>query len=207
MPVMQAPKFISNLPWPQFPLVLSWLFILTLAQCIQYLSKTYLQQSWLAFQVSHLQWNQFWQPVSGHLVHSNLNHLLMNMAGLAALWSLHGQYYQAKLFNYLVLSSCLFISGYLWLFSDIDVYVGFSGVLHALVVWGALMDIKQKEHTGYLLLLAIAGKLIYEQVSGASESTAELIGVQVAIQAHLSGAIFALVFFIFAPIFKTRSSL
>ncbi|WAJ69623.1 rhombosortase [Catenovulum adriaticum] len=204
MPVIQAPKFISQLPWSKFPLILTWLCILCLIQGAHYLSQTFFQQTWLEYQVTHGQLTQFWQPVTGHLVHSNLNHLLMNMAGLLTLWSLHGQYYKTKTFNYLVFSSSLFISGYLFLFSDIDVYVGFSGVLHTLVVWGALIDIKQKESTGYILLLAVTGKLVWEQISGASDSTVELIGMQVATLAHLAGAIFALLFFVFAPVFKSR---
>lgn len=205
MPVTQAPKFISQLPWPQFPLILTWLCILGLIQGIHYLSQTFFQQSWLEYQVTHSQLIHFWQPVTGHLVHNNLNHLLMNMAGLFTLWSLHGQYYKTKIFNYLVFSSSLFISGYLYLFSDIDVYVGFSGVLHTLVVWGALIDIKQKESTGYLLLIAVIGKLAWEQFLGASHSTVALIGVQVATQAHLSGAIFGLLFFVFALLYKSRN--
>ncbi len=180
---------ISQLAWKNLPFVLTWLILLSLIQLIQ------TQFPLFEFHVSNIQLAEFWRIVTGHFVHSNIHHLLMNSAALLALWSLHGHYYQARSISILIILSCLFISAFLTIFSEIDIYFGFSGVLHALVCWGALKDIGQREQTGYLLLAALICKLFYEQFFGASQSTEELIGVAVATKAHLAGALFGLFYY------------
>ena len=62
--------------------------------------------------------------------------------------------------------------------------------------WGALMDIKHKEKTGYLLLIGLMAKIIHEQIYGASADVERLIGAGVATDAHLYGAIGGLLAFI-----------
>ena len=76
-----------------------------------------------------------------------------------------------------------------WFSPDIEQYVGLSGVLHGIFIWGAIEDIKAKERTGYLLLVGVILKIAHEQYYGASEDVASLIGASVAINAHLWGAI------------------
>lgn len=78
----------------------------------------------------------------------------------------------------------------IWLFApNIVVYTGLSGLLHGLIVWGALEDIKRKLTTGYLLLIGVWAKVLWEQYAGASADVAMLIDSRVAIEAHLFGAI------------------
>lgn len=86
------------------------------------------------------------------------------------------------------------ITAYVYFFTDINIYSGFSGVLHGLIVWGAIRDIENKDKTGYLLLLGVFAKVLYEQVYGASESTAAMIQAEVAIEAHLAGVLAALLY-------------
>ena len=43
------------------------------------------------------------------------------------------------------------------------------------------------DKTGFILLIAVIGKVIHEQVNGASDSVASLISANVAIDAHLWG--------------------
>ena len=69
-----------------------------------------------------------------------------------------------------------------------------SGVLHGVFIFGALMDIKNKDKTGYLLFIGVWLKIADEQYSGASQDVAELIGANIAIDAHLWGAIGGLLF-------------
>ena len=71
-----------------------------------------------------------------------------------------------------------------------------SGVLHGFFVWGALLDIKHHEKTGYLLLIGVVAKILHEQFYGASADVELLIGATVATDAHLYGAIGGLVVFI-----------
>lgn len=137
---------------------------------------------------------QWWLLFTGHLLHTNDMHLLLNSAAVILLWALHGQFFSWK--NYLViwLMLALGTSVGLYFFSpSLISYVGLSGVLHGFFVIGACKDIEDKEKTGYLLLFAIIAKVIYEQVFGASEEVMQLIEANVAIDAHLYGLISGLI--------------
>ena len=73
--------------------------------------------------------------------------------------------------------------------SDIQVYVGLSGVLHAVLCIGAIKDIQYKEPTGKILLLGLVFKVGYEQYQGPNAELGQLIDANVAIDAHLYGVI------------------
>ncbi|GGO70838.1 rhombosortase [Bowmanella pacifica] len=164
------------------------LLILTLAWLLYGLepwSQTYLQYDRL--QIENGQW---WRLLTGHLLHTNFNHLLLNSAGVLLLWALHGYYYQYRPYLLFMLLSALACSLGLYLFSvQLIWYVGLSGVLHGLFAWGAMMDIRQGIQSGWLLLLGLWAKVIYEQWFGPSADVAALIDANVAIDAHLFGAI------------------
>lgn len=146
--------------------------------------------NYLAFERSHIESFELWRLISGHILHTNAAHLGLNLLGFALLWALHGDYYTPKkIASFLVLSS-VFTSAAIYFFSaQIIWYVGLSGVLHGLFVWGACFDIVKKERTGWLLLIGIAIKIAYEQLGGSTTDIAELIGASVAVDAHLYGAL------------------
>ncbi|WP_246072195.1 rhombosortase [Catenovulum sediminis] len=151
---------------------------------------------WLTLDLEQVNNQQTWRIITGHFLHTNWNHFLLNTLALIALWTLHGQYYSLrKLFSEVLITACL-ISAALYYFANIQVYTGFSGVLHGLLVWGAFQDIQHKDKTGYLLLAGILIKVVWEQVYGADPATAELIGADVAIEAHLSGTLAGFVYWV-----------
>ncbi len=153
----------------------------------------------LVYKVSGISNGEYWRLLSAHFFHTNFNHFILNIAGLVLLWSLHGRFYTASNYTCLFLTSALFTSLGIYFFTpQIHQYVGLSGVLHGIFVWGAIMDIKAKDKTGYLLLLGVWLKVIHEQVYGASEETASLIAANVAVDAHLYGAIAGLLFAVFS---------
>ena len=138
---------------------------------------------------------QLWRLFSGHFLHTNGYHLLLNLAAIVLLWALHGQFYQYLSYALLFIISALTTSLGLYLFSpDLHQYVGLSGVLHGIFVFGAIMDIHNKEKTGYLLFVGVWLKIIHEQYSGPSKDIAALIEANVAIDAHLWGAVGGLLF-------------
>lgn len=192
-------NLIDQLCWKTLTLVCIYILLFTLAQWLIELNHT-----WLEYQKNAIEQGQVWRLISGHFVHSNTNHLLMNSLGFLALWSLHGQYYQTKSLISITFTSALLVSISLYLFSDIHTYVGFSAVLHSLIAWGALKDIQQHEKTGYLLLIGVITKVIWEQIFGASQSTVELIGVAVATKAHLSGVIIGIMYFFITQLTQTK---
>lgn len=138
---------------------------------------------------------EFWRLLSGHLLHTNGYHLLLNLAGLLMLLALHSRFYSIKNYAFLFIFCSLFTSIGIYYFDPmLSKYVGLSGVLHGVFVFGALMDINAKDKTGYLLLLGILIKISHEQLYGASTDVSNLIAADVAINAHLWGALGGLVF-------------
>lgn len=151
----------------------------------------------LVYQQNLITQGELWRILTGHFFHTNGYHLLLNLAALILLWALHGQYYTVKNYTLLFLTSAIVCSLGLYFFSpSIIQYVGLSGVLHGVFVWGALMDIKHNEKTGYLLFIGAWLKIAHEQFYGASSDVSSLIEANVAIDAHLWGAIGGLLFYI-----------
>lgn len=160
----------------------------------------------LNYQRDLISQGELWRLLSGNLLHTNFNHLLLNLAAVILLWALHGRFYQQSRYLQLVTAIALISNISLFYFSPhMQQYVGLSGVLHGLLLWGACQDIRYKDKTGYLLLLALTAKIIYEQIFGASPNMAVLINANVAIDAHLWGAIAGTICFAFSLLFtKTQ---
>jgi len=149
----------------------------------------------LVYQRELITQGEVWRLFSGHLLHTNGFHLLLNLAALIMLWVLHGCFYSIK--NYSVLFLFCSISTSLGLFfgnPSLIEYVGLSGVLHGIFVFGAIMDILSKDKTGYLLFIGVWLKITHEQIYGASSDVSDLIEANVAIDAHLWGAVGGLLF-------------
>jgi len=183
---------LKNLPFAKQHsfLVLSIALLATMAFIFDNsLSKHFVYQYQLISQ------GELWRVFTGHFFHTNGFHLLLNLAGLTLLWALHGQFYTLKNYSGLFVLSALICSAGLYFFSpDIRQYVGLSGILHGIFVFGAIMDIRHHDKTGYLLFIGICLKIAHEQYYGASEEVSSLIDASVAIDAHLWGAIGGLIF-------------
>ncbi len=163
-------------------LIIFFSIILTLTEPIS--------SSLFAYDRNQLNNFQWWRLITGHFLHTNTTHLLLNTAGLALLWALHGHYYKMPRYLMQFFALCLGTAIGLYLFAEqMQWYVGLSGVLHGLFVIGAYFDIRNKFKTGWLMLIGVWLKVVHEQIYGASEGVAELIAANVAIDAHLFGTI------------------
>ena len=141
-----------------------------------------------AFSRSHIADFEIWRLVTGHLLHTNFNHLMLNLLGLLLLWALHGQYFTAKHYLLFLFCSALFTSLAIFVFSpELNWYVGLSGVLHGLFTLGAYRDIKHGLRSGWVLLAGVTLKVLHEQWYGPSQDIADIIQASVAIDAHLYG--------------------
>lgn len=147
-----------------------------------------------------------WRWLSSSLVHTNGFHLVLNIAGLTMLWALHGEHYRPLLFIKIFLWCSLGTSIGIYCLSPYLIwYVGLSGTLHGLFVWGACMDLIKGLKSGWILLAGIGAKLTYEQLFGGSPEVAELIGASVAVDAHLYGAVSGLLLFAIMWLFTVLS--
>ncbi|MCQ1059408.1 rhombosortase [Photobacterium sp. ZSDE20] len=150
-------------------------------------------QPLLVWQRPDIAHGEIWRLVSGNLTHTNWPHMIMNSLGLAIITFIFRRYLTSTHLALLILSISGFIGVTLWL-SPMGWYAGLSGVLHGLFAWGAIQDVKAKDKFGWVLLVAVIGKALWEQVSGGSASSAELIGARVAVEAHLAGVLGGLLF-------------
>lgn len=158
-----------------------------------------LPDSWqqaLVYQRTNIASGQWWRLITGHLLHTNFHHLALNLAALVLLLLLHSQYYQRWQYFSLMIVSALLISSGLYFFEpSMQQYVGLSGVLHGVFIWGALKDIQTGDKTGWLLLLGALIKVGHEQIFGASNQIEQLISAHVAINAHLFGLVAGMGYF------------
>jgi rhomboid family GlyGly-CTERM serine protease len=151
---------------------------------------------------------ELWRVVSGHLFHTNGYHLALNISAVILLWALHGHFYSVGQYTGLFMTAALSTSlGIFWFSPQLQQYVGLSGILHGVFVWGAVMDINHKEKTGYLLFIGVWLKILHEQYYGASSDIAELIAAPVAVDAHLWGAVGGCLFAVFSVFFTNRKVL
>lgn len=156
-------------------------FILELAKPVS--------MQWFGFNPNDILSGEIWRLVTGQMLHTNFNHVLLNVSGIVLIWALHGEYYNTKHYISAVAVSLVLVGIGILLFGNGNNYAGLSGILHTLLVYGAIIDIKKKEKTGWLLLSGLAGKVLYELIIGPSQYTKDLIQADVAVEAHLIGCI------------------
>jgi rhomboid family GlyGly-CTERM serine protease len=176
-----------NLP-VQRKYVLGPLVVLLVAIILQIFEPT--SSDWMAYDREKLASMELWRLISANFLHTNLNHLLLNGLGMVLLWALHGNYYTTQ--NYLIMFLLISLGctlGIYFFAERLSWYVGLSGTLHGFFVLGAYFDIRHGLKSSWLLLVGVWLKIAHEQWSGPSADVVELIGADVAIEAHLFGAI------------------
>jgi rhomboid family GlyGly-CTERM serine protease len=162
------------------------LAVITLAAMIGGLDALF----WLRYERADILGGQVWRLLTGHLIHLGWAHLLLNLAGLAMLWIIFGRLLSFTRWAVALTCCALGVSlGLLLFHPELHWYVGMSGMLHGMFVIGAVAGIRSGYRAEWLLLGLLALKLIWEQISGATPATAELVGGAVIVDAHLYGAI------------------
>jgi rhomboid family GlyGly-CTERM serine protease len=129
-----------------------------------------------------------WRLLTGHLVHGDFRHLLLNLAGMALVAQLFGRDYSPRQWLLVMLASCAAIDiGFVFYEPQLAWYVGFSGVLHGAIAAGVVAWWRYENRAltvtvGLLLML----KLLWEQLRGALPFSGDM---PVIVNAHLYGAI------------------
>jgi len=129
---------------------------------------------------------QLWRALTGHLVHFSWAHLALNL-GVGALVV---AVFRRHLGWGAVLLCAVGTSAGLFLFAlRVRWYGGLSGVLHGLIVYGALASWRRDRRPVWILaVLLVIAKLVLEAFRG-EPGVAALIGVPVVSQAHVYGAV------------------
>lgn len=151
----------------------------------------FLPEPWLArveFNHTAITQGQLWRIITGQWVHFGVNHSLMNGLCLALV--------QFQLLSILPLRSWLWMQAViqlavgigLLLASDVEIYRGYSGAFCGVLAVGLLLNISRD---GWLLVAVYVGLLIKILLEQAPDYNIhylqDLIGVAVAIDAHLYG--------------------
>jgi len=136
---------------------------------------------------------QLWRFLSGHWVHANWTHFLLNITGFALCLALTGVRWSIWQWSWriIVLSSAISSGFYLWQ-PQLGWYVGFSGVLFGLFILAAVASLSEQRMMSVILLLFIGLKIILEQWSSVNITSSDLIGIPVLVDAHLYGVLSAL---------------
>ena len=142
-------------------------------------------QQWVIWDKSAIFSGELWRILTGNFSHTNISHLLMNLAALCGNCFLFSPN-RKQLTQALLLISLA--TGIALLLTDIELYLGLSGTLHGLFALFALKEAIEGRKTSWLLVAGVIVKVSWEQLYGASATTSDMIGARVAIEAHLAGA-------------------
>lgn len=142
-----------------------------------------------------------WRLFTGHWVHINWPHVLIN----AAAWFVVARVFAPELTaarqaTVVVIASLAISAGLAWRYPEIAWYRGFSGVLHALFFAGAAAWVIEAArarrpriaaHVWLPAALLVGGwvKVVFEQPGDATTPIAAWLGAPTVPQAHLIGAV------------------
>lgn len=145
------------------------------------------------YQTPLVRQGEFWRILTGHWVHANWVHFLLNMAGFALCQALTGVSWRLRGWSWRIVLIGVGISLLFLEFNpNIGWYVGFSGVLFGLYILAAVDAIQRFRLVSVTLLLLIALKMVIDLASSGKLTSSELIGVPVLIESHLYGVIMAI---------------
>ena len=163
-----------------------WLFIVLLSAILQASGQV---PSW-RYDQSLIDSGHYWLLLSGNLVHLNWTHWALNIAGLSIGAFFFGNYGSIFHWLFVILLSAIFVGvGLYWLNPEVTTYVGLSGVLHGLLIFGGVREIRHYPASGYAFLAILIGKLLWELFFGVVPGSEELITGRVVTDSHLYGAI------------------
>ncbi len=140
----------------------------------------------LRFSRQHILDGEWWRLISGHFMHWDSPHLIVNLLAAAAIWHYAGPAVRSATWLASAVVSALASGLGLLLLTPWIHYGGLSGVLHGLLLTAALARCGGEWLARWVLAAALA-KIAWEQWQG--PLAASLISVPVAVDAHLYGGI------------------
>lgn len=134
---------------------------------------------------------EVWRLFTAHLTSLGPLHTWMNVAALAVLFIALWPVFTLSAFASVLLASAIAVGiGWLVLVPPGSSYVGFSGVVHGLLAYGALTAlVVGPRWLGLVLSTMLVMKLGYELVNGPLPGVEQYIGGEVSTLSHALGAL------------------
>jgi rhomboid family GlyGly-CTERM serine protease len=133
---------------------------------------------------------EYWRLLSAHFAHLGYPHLALNLAGLLLVWLLVGRLYST--WRWLLVAAFSIVvmdAGFWFVDSEMRWYVGLSGLLHGLLLAGAIAGFRSLPVESIVIAAVVVAKLAYEQIVGPLPGSESVAGAAVVVNAHLYGAI------------------
>lgn len=146
----------------------------------------------LQWRRSDLSAGEWWRLVTGHFVHLDFRHALLNATGLVLVWALYARAWKPVQWLVVIVITLATIDLGLWFFVPaLSWYVGASGLLHGLIAGGLAAQWRGqwRGERGIAIVvgLLLAAKLVVEHLHGALPFTD---GQQhVVLESHAFGAL------------------
>jgi rhomboid family GlyGly-CTERM serine protease len=132
---------------------------------------------------------QWWRLLSCHLVHFDVRHLALNLAGLGLLWWLFVADARPRDWLGVVLAAALTVGGGLYVLEPgVAWYLGLSGVLHGVWAAAALFAWRRWPLEALVTGALLAAKLVAERALGPLSGAVDA-ALPVIVAAHLYGAL------------------
>lgn len=132
---------------------------------------------------------ELWRLVTGHVVHLGVDHLLLNLAGLALTWYLVADCLTEPQWIFVIAADLVAIDLGFWVFDpQLAWYVGLSGLLHGMLVAGTVAGLRTGRPELLVLAGLVAAKVLYEQWLGPLPGSEATAGGTVIVNAHAFGA-------------------
>ncbi len=133
---------------------------------------------------------EYWRLLSAHFAHLGYPHLALNLAGLLLVWLLVGRLYSTwRCLLVAAFSIVVMDAGFWFVDSEMRWYVGLSGLLHGLLLAGAIAGFRSLPVESIVIAALVVAKLAYEQIVGPLPGSESVAGAAVVVNAHLYGAI------------------
>ena len=128
---------------------------------------------------------EYWRIFSNHFVHVSWLHLALNLTALVFLVVLFAAELRPSAWLWLGPLLLVLLTAALLTLAPPRIYIGLSGLLHALFAACACLAWRRDRVLAGSVLVLLIGKVVVEQVRGPAADMELLIGSSIAIEANL----------------------